>query len=80
VDEKNLMPQEFIKYHRGGTIWARGQQLDGVATGYWLWYRKDGTRLRSGTFENGEQVGEWTTYDKQGKIYKVTQLRKKTAE
>ncbi len=80
MHEINLKPQEYIKYHRGGTVWAKGQTLEGVATGYWLWFRKDGTRLRSGTFEHGEQVGEWTTYDKQGKIYKVTQMRKKSAE
>jgi antitoxin component YwqK of YwqJK toxin-antitoxin module len=40
--------------------------LDGVACGYWEWFRKDGTKLRSEHFENGEQVGEWTTYDKNG--------------
>jgi len=43
-----------------------------VFTGYWEWFRKDGTKLRSGHFENGEQTGEWTTYDKNGKVYKVT--------
>ena len=49
--------------------------MDGVATGYWEWFRKDGTRMRSGHFVNGEQVGEWTTYDKAGKVYKVTHFK-----
>lgn len=51
---------------------AGGQTLDGVATGYWDWFRIDGTKLRSGHFEAGQQVGEWITYDKSGRPYKVT--------
>ena len=26
--------------------------------------QEDGTKMRSGHFENGEQIGEWITYDK----------------
>jgi antitoxin component YwqK of YwqJK toxin-antitoxin module len=51
--------------------------IDGVPVGYWEWFRREGTRMRSGTFENGEQVGEWTTYDKNGDVYKVTTMRPK---
>ncbi len=63
---------EHIQRHKDGSIWARGQTMDGVPTGYWEWFRVDGTRLRSGTFENGEQVGEWTTYNRDGNVHKVT--------
>ncbi|MDB5691645.1 MAG: hypothetical protein JWO81_708 [Alphaproteobacteria bacterium] len=59
-------------FHRAGTIKARGHEVDGLLSGYWEWFRKDGTRLRSGWFEKGEQVGEWTTYDVAGQGYKVT--------
>lgn len=72
-------PEPYTEYHRGGSVWARGQKLDGVATGYWEWFRKDGTIMRSGTFENGEQVGEWTTYDKSGKVYKLSRMKRKKA-
>jgi antitoxin component YwqK of YwqJK toxin-antitoxin module len=72
---RSLKPQ--IKYHRDGSLWAKGQTLDGVLTGYWEWFRKDGTKMRSGTFDNGQQVGEWTTYDKQGRVYKVTTIKPK---
>jgi antitoxin component YwqK of YwqJK toxin-antitoxin module len=51
--------------------------IDGVATGYWEWFRKDGIKMRSGYFEDGEQVGQWTTYDKTGKVYKVTTIKVK---
>lgn len=64
--------KEHIERHKDGSLWAKGQTIDGVPTGYWEWYRIDGTRLRSGSFENGEQIGEWTTYDKSGNVYKVT--------
>jgi antitoxin component YwqK of YwqJK toxin-antitoxin module len=72
------MPPEsepFEKCHKDGSLWAKGQTIDGEPAGYWEWFRKDGTRLRSGHFEKGEQVGEWTTYDQAGRVYKVTRLR-----
>ena len=41
----------------------------------WELFRLDGTRLRSGTFEQGRQVGEWTTYDRTGAPYRTTTMR-----
>ena len=67
--------EAYIKRHNDGSIWAKGTLLDGQFDGYWEWFRKDGTRMRSGYFEKGKQVGEWTTYDKKGKIYKVTRMK-----
>jgi antitoxin component YwqK of YwqJK toxin-antitoxin module len=64
--------KEFIQCHKDGTVWAVGQTLNEVPTGYWEWFRLDGTKMRSGHFENGQQVGQWTTYNKQGNVYKVT--------
>ena len=72
--------QEHVEYHKDGSVWARGPKVDGVPTGYWEWFRKDGTKLRSGHFEAGEQVGEWTTYDKAGQVYKVTRIKPKKAK
>jgi len=67
--------EDFIQYHKDGSIWAKGQVIGDVAEGYWEWFRKDGTIMRSGTFESGVQVGKWTTYDKQGAVYKVTDMQ-----
>ncbi|MBL8904555.1 MAG: hypothetical protein KBF54_14100 [Rhizobiales bacterium] len=72
---KTSKPQPHVQNHKDGSLWARGQTLDGLATGYWEWFRKDGTRLRSGYFEAGAQVGKWTTYDKKGDVYKVTIMK-----
>ena len=78
--KKKSTAREHIEYHRDGSIWARGKKIDGVLTGYWEWFRKDGTKMRSGKFENGEQIGEWTTYDKNGEVYKVTIIKPKKAK
>ncbi len=67
--------KKYVKYHNDGGIWAKGTMVDGRPDGYWEWFRKDGTRMRSGHFEKGKQVSEWITYDKKGKIYKVTSMK-----
>lgn len=69
------MNKESIKYHKDGSIWAKGFMNDGVMEGYWEWFRKDGTKMRSGNFENGKQIGEWGTFDKTGKIVKKTLMK-----
>lgn len=72
------VPKEHIEYHRDGSVWAKGQTIEGVPTGYWEWFRKEGTLMRSGCFDAGKQVGEWTTYDKAGVVYKVTKMKDKS--
>ena len=74
---KRKAGKEYILYHNDGSVWARGQTIGGVATGYWEWFRKDGTKLRSGYFEKGVQSGEWTTYDRSGTAVKVTRIKPK---
>lgn len=71
---KQPRKKPFIRYHKDGSIWAKGQLLDGYPEGYWEWFRKDGSRLRSGSFKHGKQTGEWTTYDRRGRKYKVTRM------
>ena len=74
---KKLTAKEHVHDHKDGSVWARGRTIDGVPTGYWEWFRKDGSKMRSGTFEKGEQAGAWTTYDKKGAIVKVTVMKPK---
>ena len=66
---------EHIERHRDGSLRARGPVVDGQPDGYWEWFRLDGTKLRSGTFQRGRRVGEWTTYDHRGEPYKVSTRR-----
>ena len=62
-------------YHKDGSIYAKGQLLDGKMHGYWEFFRKNGTIMRSGSFDRDEQIGTWTTYDASGKPYKVTEMK-----
>lgn len=67
--------ETHIQYHKDESVWARGQVIDGVPAGYWEWFRRDGSRMRSGHFEGGVPVGTWTTYDQSGSPYKVTERK-----
>jgi antitoxin component YwqK of YwqJK toxin-antitoxin module len=67
--------KQQIVYHKDGSIWAKGKIINDVCDGYLEWWRKDGSKMRSGHFKKGKQTGEWTTYDKKGKVYKVTQMK-----
>jgi hypothetical protein len=70
--------REHTLYHTDGSVWATGQMTGDVMTGFWMWFRKDGVMMRSGSFTtDGEQTGNWTTYDKAGKVYKVTRMTPK---
>jgi len=64
---------KVFEFYGNGFLKAKGAKKAGQLNGYWEWYRKDGTIMRSGNFKNGENVGEWITYDSDGKVYKVTQ-------
>ncbi len=68
------MRERHVTYHKDGSIWAKGDMLDGQMDGYWEWFRKDGTKLRTGHFKKGKQTGEWVTYTKEGKAHKITQF------
>ncbi|WP_210251512.1 toxin-antitoxin system YwqK family antitoxin [Brucella tritici] len=70
-----MMLEQVEHWHKNGTLRAKGHMLDGALSGYWEWFRIDGTKLRSGHFDNGQQVGEWITYDRSGRPHKVTKKR-----
>ncbi len=76
MPKKKLSAKQHIVYHKDGSIWAKGKMVNGVCDGYMEWFRKDGTKMRSGYFKKGKQVGEWITYDKNGKVYKATSIKK----
>ncbi|HSX44963.1 MAG TPA: hypothetical protein VLF39_02525 [Candidatus Saccharimonadales bacterium] len=71
-----MMSKQHTVYHKDGSVWAKGKIVDGLPNGYWEWFRKDGTKMRSGYFKNNKQVGDWITYDKKGEVYKITSMDK----
>ena len=66
---------KYSHYHKDGSIWAKGSMIADKMHGHWEWFRKDGTKMRSGYFENNKQVGEWVTYDKKEKVIKTTLMK-----
>jgi antitoxin component YwqK of YwqJK toxin-antitoxin module len=53
----------------------KGEYLDGLMHGYWEFYRKDGSLMRSGEFDLEVQVGIWKTFDREGKLVKETKFK-----
>lgn len=74
------MSKLYIKYHKDGSIWVKGYTKKDIPTGYWEWFRKDGTKMRSGNFKDGKQVGEWITYDRTGQVYKISTMDKNQSQ
>jgi antitoxin component YwqK of YwqJK toxin-antitoxin module len=46
----------------------KGDYLKGEMHGPWEFFRKDGSLMRSGEFNQGVQVGIWRTFDRAGKL------------
>jgi len=36
---KRSSEKSHVKYHKDGTIWAKGETIKGVPTGSWEWFR-----------------------------------------
>lgn len=52
----------------------KGEYLNNEMHGFWEFFRKDGSLMRSGSFDNGTQVGVWKTFDRDGKLVKETKI------
>ncbi len=74
---KKTPAKQHTIYHKDGSVWAKGKMVDGVCEGYWEWFRKDGSKMRSGHFKNGKQIADWITYDAMGNVVKITNIKQK---
>jgi antitoxin component YwqK of YwqJK toxin-antitoxin module len=63
---------ERSPFYQNGIPRYKGKFKDQEMHGYWEFFRKDGTLMRSGSFDSGKQIGVWTTYDQSGHPYKET--------
>lgn len=68
------MPKEISPFYENGLPRFRGEYLDGEMHGEWEFYRKDGSLMRSGSFEHGVQVGIWKTFDRKGSLVSEKKL------
>ena len=53
---------EFMEFYDNGYLKAKGRYREGEMHGYWEFFRKDGSIMRSGKLSHGEPVGEWKTH------------------
>jgi antitoxin component YwqK of YwqJK toxin-antitoxin module len=67
-------PIPAIDHYDNGKVRFRGANLDGKMHGPWEFFRRDGSRMRSGSFERGRQIGVWRTFDRSGKVLKETEF------
>jgi len=65
-------PTPTIDHYDNGTVRFRGANLGGKMHGPWKFFRRDGSLMRSGSFDRGTQVGIWRTYDRTGSVVKET--------
>ncbi len=65
-------PEPAIDSYDNGNPRLSGFNLDGEMHGEWVFFRRDGSVLRSGAFDRGQQVGVWRTYDRAGRVVKET--------
>jgi antitoxin component YwqK of YwqJK toxin-antitoxin module len=62
-------------FYDNGLPRFKGEYLDGEMHGHWEFFRKDGTLMRSGSFNRGVQIGTWITYDRSGQPYRETSFK-----
>ena len=65
-------PIPAIDHYDIGKVRFRGANVLGKMHGPWKFFRRDGSPMRSGSFERGKQIGVWRTFDRTGKVVKQT--------
>jgi len=65
-------PIEATERYDNGRLKLTGFRLDGELHGAWSWFRRDGSLMRTGSFDRGRQVGPWRTFDRSGRMVKET--------
>ena len=60
--------QERSPFYENGLPRFKGEYLKGEMHGPWEFFRKDGSLMRCGEFNQGVQIGIWRTFDRAGKL------------
>ena len=61
-------PAERSPFYENGLPRFKGEYLKAEMHGPWEFFRKDGSLMRSGEFNQGIQIGIWRTFDRAGKL------------
>ena len=59
-------------FYDNGNPRFKGLYKNNEMHGFWEFFRKDGSLMRSGSFDEGKQTGVWKTFDRTGKLVKET--------
>ncbi len=70
-------PIAVTNHYSTGVLQSTGFHLDGAMHGSWEFFRKDGSIMRSGSFECGAQIGTWRTFDRNGRLVKETNFARR---
>ena len=55
------------KYWANKRLMSVGLQQNGLETGLWVYYHKNGVKWMEGRYEKGQKVGTWTEWFNDGK-------------
>jgi hypothetical protein len=55
---KSTATKKHTGHHKDGSLWAKGKMVGKLPDGYWEWFRKEGSKMRSGNFKKGKQIGQ----------------------
>jgi len=69
---ENDVSVESAEHYDNGQLKLKGLLLGGEMHGSWSFFRRDGSLMRTGSFDRGRQVGIWRTYDRTGAVVKET--------
>lgn len=65
---------EIKVFYDNGYLKTKGKIRGDKMHGAWEWFRRDGSKMRSGSFRDGVKTGDWTTYDRTGAPHKTTRF------
>ena len=56
------------RYYSDGTLWYKGNYIDGKPDGCWEEYWSNGILMNKGCYANGERTGYWRWYNIDGEL------------
>lgn len=65
---------EFLEFYDNGRLKSKGRMRGEAMVGSWEWFRRDGSKLRSGSFKEGSRTGAWVTYDRDSQPVRTTEF------
>ncbi len=75
-----LLHGDFESFHENKQLSKKGTFRKGLKNGEWLYWRNDGTLIKTETWKKGILRGIEKDYDKSGRVYQTIQHKGKTVQ